>query len=104
MSSSTRLVRGVTRSVAEGILVRLAAAAVAVEEVDAETDFRLGILEGEGCEREGRGAVIVAFVDEPRRLGGMVVQKRALTGGGRVWNINRLKSGFSGNLRECGFA
>ena len=71
MSSSTRLVRGVIRSFVEGILVRLAAAAV-----DVETDFRLGILEGEGCDREGMGAVIAVFVDERRRLGGIVVQKR----------------------------
>jgi len=68
MSSSTRLVRGVIRSFAEGILGRLAAAVV-----DVETDFRLGILEGEGCDKEGMGAVIAVFVDERRRLGGIVV-------------------------------
>jgi hypothetical protein len=72
MSSSTRLVRGVTRSrsVAVERLVRLAAAVA-----DAVTDFRLGILEGEGWVREGRGAVIAAFVDERRRLGGIVVER-----------------------------
>jgi hypothetical protein len=72
MSSSTRLVRGVIRSFAEGILGRLAAA------VDVETDFRLGILEGEGCDKEGMGAVIAVFVDERRRLGGIVVEKRSV--------------------------
>ena len=72
MSSSTRLVRGVTRSFAEGILGRLAA----VAEVDAVTDLRLGILEGEGCDKEGMGAVIAVFVDERRRLGGIVVENR----------------------------
>ena len=96
MSSSTRLVRGVIRSFAEGILGRLAAAAV-----DVVTDFRLGILEGEGCDKEGMGAVIAVFVDERRRLGGIVVEKRSVVVD--AFGISTCKSGFSRNLRDCGF-
>jgi hypothetical protein len=90
MSSSTRLVRGViTRSFAAAAvrLVRLALGAA----VEAETDFRRGILEG-----EGRGAVIAApvaaaVVEERRRLGGIVrLVRRSLRmrfwRGGRVCN------------------
>ena len=93
MSSSTRLVRGViTRSFATAAvrLVLLAPGAA----VEAETDFRRGILEGEG--REGRGAVIAppvaaAVVEERRRLGGIVrLVRRSLRTrfwrGGRVCN------------------
>ena len=70
MSSSTRLVRGViVRSFAvEGRFVGRFGATV-----DADTDFRRGILEGEGS--GGRGAVIdeavAVVVDERRRLGGI---------------------------------
>jgi hypothetical protein len=100
MSSSTRLVRGVIRSSAEGILGRLAAAAVA--EVDAVTDFRLGILEGEGCDKEGMGAVIAVFVDERRRLGGIVVEKRSVVVDAFGISTHAKVTLNSRNLRDCG--
>ena len=62
---------------------------LAAVEVEAETDFRRGSLEGEGGGMEGRGAVIAAFVDERRRFGGIVDRAVLVESGGRVWNINR---------------
>ena len=58
-----------TLSFVERLVLR---AIVAAAEVEAETDFRRGIFEGDGEGRVGRGAVIAVFVEERRGLGGIV--------------------------------